>query len=309
MSADDGQMGLPTIATHFLDSPFGKLELKTALPVPGHQRDGLPILLLHGTNCAAACYREFLSLFAENGYPTYALSLRNHGKSYKMSWFWMMFLTTLDNFAEDVECAIEYIKSKHHGQSPVLAGHSFGGGVLQYMLSARGVQAPALILLASAPLTGGGKEIMANWSAVEAPNGYDWIWSPRFQLDTTAQVKAAFFSPDCPDEIVEEWLKESRTPCESARAGLAALWPFGTAEKVLAALDGLPRTGKKVLCVAGGNDKLVTKDMVAANVEHYRAVDGRNGVVEEEVVDNSAHHLMCDIAHKECADVILKWLD
>lgn len=82
-----------------------------------------------------------------------------------------MFLTTLDHFRDDVECAITHIKERH-GKVPVLVGHSFGGGVLQYLLCSKAIYAPGLVLIAAAPLTGGGKDIMANWQRVEAPDGY-----------------------------------------------------------------------------------------------------------------------------------------
>ncbi|KAF2671827.1 alpha/beta-hydrolase [Microthyrium microscopicum] len=302
MVNDKDQTSSSTTDTHFLDSSHGKLELRTALPATGQRHEELPVLFIHGTQCAASCYSTFLSPFAKQGYPAYALSLRNHGKSDKISWFSSMFLTTIDSFCDDVEVAIEYIKSQHNGQAPVLVAHSFGGGIIQYMLSTRQVRAPALVLLASLPLTGGAWELMANWTAAEAPNGYDWPWSRRYQLSTVSQVKAALFSDECPDNVIEEWLGEDRTPCESMRATLAVFYQIGSAEKILGQLDGLPGTGQKILCVGGGQDKLITKDVVAANVKDYRAVDGRDGVVEEKVVEKSGHHLMRDVAHEECAD-------
>lgn len=39
------------------------------------------------------------------------------------------------------------------------------------------------------------------------------------------------------------WLRESKSQYESALTGLSVLWPFGIAEGVLSALDGLPETG------------------------------------------------------------------
>ena len=305
------QSEVPPLVTSFLNSPSGLLELCTAVPAIGKANNRPPVLFLHGTNCAAACYKVFLPLFAAKGFTAYALSLRGHGESYKMSWFWMMFLTTLDNFADDVVCAIDYIK-ENDGQAPVLVGHSFGGGVLQYLLASRGIRVPGLVLLASAPLSGGGTEIMENWAAAEAPDGYDWPWSRRYRLDTVAYAKSAFFSPDCPEDVVKQWLKESHPPCESTTAESSVLWPFGmafgTAEDVLKAIDGLPGTGRKVLCIAGERDALVKKEMVDGNVKAYMAADNSGEAIQEAVVSRSGHHLMLDVARDECAKVIIKWL-
>src|SRR5580692_10774846 len=97
------------LVTNFIDTPFGKLELLTASPRARTDNNAPPILFLHGSNCSSACYKVFLPLFASQGYTAYALSLRNHGQSYKMSWFWMMFLTTLEHFVDDVIAGMEYI--------------------------------------------------------------------------------------------------------------------------------------------------------------------------------------------------------
>ena len=96
-------------------------------------------------------------------------------------------------------------------------------------------------------------DIMANWQITEAPDSYPWPWSPRSQLETLEQVRNAFFSPECLEGVIQVWLRESKSQYESAWAGLSVLWPFGTAEGVLSALDGLPETGRRFY-VQAGND-------------------------------------------------------
>ena len=97
----------------------------------------------------------------------------------------------------------------------------------------------------------GAKDIITNWQRVEAPDGCPWLWSPRFQLKTVEQAQNVFFSPECPKEVVQAWLRESKSPYESAREGLSVLRPFGAAEGVLSALDGLPETGRRFYVLAG----------------------------------------------------------
>ena len=40
-----------------------------------------PILFVHGAWHAAWCWENFLPYFAQQGYPSYAVSLRGHGAS------------------------------------------------------------------------------------------------------------------------------------------------------------------------------------------------------------------------------------
>jgi pimeloyl-ACP methyl ester carboxylesterase len=219
----------------------------------------------------------------------------------------MQFFTSLDSFVDDVATAIRHIEKKHNGQTPVLVGHSLGGGIVQYLLSTRDLRAPGLILLAAAPLKGGGKDIAYNWQQIEAPEGYEYPWSSRARLNTIHQVKSVFFCPECPDEVVDEWLKESRAPEESARAGLSVVYEFGNPEKILDHLDGLKGSRKKVLLVAGEKDLLVKPEMVKENADAYRSIDPE--AVEEKVVTGSAHHIMWDLHWAQCADFILEWLE
>ena len=116
------------------------------------------------------------------------------------------------------------------------------------------------------------------------------------------------FLAECPEEVVQAWLRESKSQYESARAGLSVLWPFGIAEGVLSALDGLPETGRKALCISGKLDLLVTTEMVSANADAYRAADNGDSVITEAVIGTSGHHLMLDVGREECAEVIMYWL-
>lgn len=46
---------------------------------------------------------------------------------------------------------------------------------------------------------------------------------------------------------------------------------------MLSALDGLPETGRKVLCISGKRDLPVTTEMVSVNADAYRAADNGEG--------------------------------
>ncbi|KAI6765454.1 hypothetical protein HG530_006524 [Fusarium avenaceum] len=313
----------PSVESLTVSTPSGDLELLSCCPSTDQQKP--PILCSHGAFCSAEDYRNFLPFFASHGFPAYSLSIRGHGKSWSMSWMTRTLLTTLDHYVSDIMATAGFITDRHPEAAPmVLVGHSFGGGHMQYLLAHQHQSNPStvkfggLVLLAAAPLSGGGKEIMANWEKVEAPDGYKYPWSPRSQLDTLEQVRAAFFQSDTKAEVIERWLSKCKTASEGIRTGLSVFWPFGQAADVLKNLVGLKgETGqtRKVLLVSGGEDRLVTPAAVEENRKAYEAaLEGASGVEANEAVKSvsipeSAHHLMMDLAWEDCVSCIVAWIE
>ncbi|KAH9891481.1 Alpha/Beta hydrolase protein [Xylariomycetidae sp. FL2044] len=326
----------------FLTGPNGRrLELLYSLPPATTTTTGAaprppdrippPLLFVHGAYCSAHCYMFLLPYLASHGYPAYAISVRGHGASRAQPWLNKMLFTTFDSWAADVRVALAHATAAHpNAPPPVLGGHSLGGGLVQYMVSSRLYRSPghhkpvdgardvsALILLAAAPLGGQGSGISKNWEHVEAPNGYKYPWSPRCQLDTPEQVRAAFFSDDTADQVVDTWIGKCRTYTESARAGLSIFRPLGEARRVLDALTGLDSTQgqRKVLCVGATKDRLVTLDMVYGNAEVYEKAATNDAAQKDEgacstlVVEGAGHHLMMDEHWQKAAEGIVKWLD
>ncbi|KAK7953242.1 alpha/beta-hydrolase [Apiospora saccharicola] len=210
--------------------------------------------------------------------------------------------------------------------------HSLGGGVLQWMLSSGAIgrhhqdvptEISGLVLLGSMPLSGSGREVLSNWERAEASRGAlrrPFMLSERCLVRTRTQARAAFFSDETEDAVVETWLRTCKTKHESALAGMSVLWPFGEAAKVLGSLSGIglpPRgkgyDGRKVLCVAGSVDKLVPPAMVLANAYAYADAVKEAGEGLETcrmwTVQGSGHHLMMDAHWQECADGVLRWLE
>lgn len=316
----------PVLESLSLSTPSGDLELLSCIPSASYKS---PILCLHGAFCSAEDYRNFLPFFASHGYPAYSLSLRGHGRSWAMSWVTRTLLTSLDDYVADIMAAASLVTERHPEAPPmVLVGHSFGGGHMQYLLAQQSqsnsspVKFGGLVLLAAAPLSGGGKEILANWEQVEAPQGYKYPWSPRSQLDTADQVRAAFFQPETPEDTIDRWLSYCKTASEGIRTGLSVFWPFGTATDVLKTLVGIEGNGgqtRKVLLVSGSNDRLVTACMVEENAKAYQAAEeelpgnqetgDNSGTITSISIPGSAHHLMMDIVWEDCALRILNWIE
>lgn len=107
----------------------------------------VPLLLVHGGWHGAWCWDEhFLDFFADKGYRTVAVSLRNHGNSPAVKRVWAC---SLANFVDDVVSVADKLPAP-----PVVVGHSLGGLVVQKYLELH--EAPAGVLLASLSSRGAG---------------------------------------------------------------------------------------------------------------------------------------------------------
>lgn len=323
---------MSSIETVPLMGRHGRLELLRKLPYASttDQKARPPLLFLHGAKCSAHDYMNFLSYFAAHGYPAYSLSIRGHGDSWCQSRLRKLLFTTLYSWAHDTQSALNCIVASHPDRSPpVLVGHSLGGGALQFMLShdllrigrdsANG-QIPGLILLGSVPIFGAGLEIVQNIKAVEAPDGYPHLWSDRGLVSTAKQVRQLFFTHGADEDTIREWMDTCGTQEESLMAGLFICVPVGTADRVLGALAGVGESSgeekadrtRRVLCVAGAEDKLVPPVMVQRNAGIYAHAAANMHLGDEAcmmvTVNDCAHHLMMDVGWESCAQVMLRWL-
>jgi pimeloyl-ACP methyl ester carboxylesterase len=319
-----------TIAT-----PSGPLELLACLPDMAMKQEA--ILCVHGAHCAAACFMALLPLLASAGYPSYAVSLRGHGGSWQPSTFAFHALSNIDSYVADVIAANDFISSERPEMALILVGHSMGGGVLQRALGVWTAVAPlrrkpaGLVLLASAPLSGGGMEVARRWQAAEAAlaeaqaqdrppvhaGSQGWLhWFCSFftfnvntGVHTPAQVRNKFFSAETPEGTVTSWLRHSKGRLESIRVSIGHFWPFADAAAVLDAIDGeLRPRGRKMLCVSGERDVLIAKEASVETFDSYHAVcQGQEEVLRTELA-GSAHHIMLDIAHERCADIVSRWI-
>ncbi|HXZ52029.1 MAG TPA: alpha/beta fold hydrolase [Burkholderiales bacterium] len=86
-----------------------------------------PLVFVHGAYVGAWCWEEhFLPWFAERGFPSYALSLRGHGKSPGRE---QLHSFGLADFADDLEAVLAGLD-----RPAVLIGHSMGALVVQKYL-------------------------------------------------------------------------------------------------------------------------------------------------------------------------------
>jgi pimeloyl-ACP methyl ester carboxylesterase len=99
-----------------------------------------PILMIHGGGHGWWAYEEWLPLFAAWGWPSYALSLRNHTDSYSMPDQEFLKLT-LNEYVADVVEVLNRLNKRS-----ILIGHSMGGIIAQKV--AETAQLSALVLVA-----------------------------------------------------------------------------------------------------------------------------------------------------------------
>ena len=84
------------------------------------------------------------------GGRTYAFSLRNHGASFPVPYFRMVWLTSFDDLASDLAISIKEATSRE-GQEPLVVAHSSGGGLSQYIISQGLVTVRGLGLVGAVP--------------------------------------------------------------------------------------------------------------------------------------------------------------
>lgn len=122
-----------------------KLEILEHLPERESKEN--PLLFIHGANHGAWCWKEnFLPYFCALGYPSYAVSLRGHGKSEGRD---QLNTFSLSDYLEDILEVMASFRDK-----PVLVGHSMGGALVQKILHLSPEKMKAAVLMASVPPNG-----------------------------------------------------------------------------------------------------------------------------------------------------------
>jgi alpha-beta hydrolase superfamily lysophospholipase len=250
-----------------------KIELISQRPAsPTH---ATPILFVHGAACAAWCWSEhFLPFFAENGYVSYALSLRGHGGSEgrdRLHWASIM------DYVQDIAQAVAVM-----GQEPAFVAQSMGGLVLQHYLGMH--TAPAAALMASLPHTGLAWRRAGLMLRHLAMSGLNSLTGEPSQ-----ETLRGLFAGELSEERLRHY--QGLVQPESLRACLEI------------AAGRLPRPGwvrTPMLVLAAEDDCLLSPAEMYGLAHAYRA--------DLEVVPNIGHVMMLDVGWERAAERILAWL-
>ncbi|MCS6844300.1 MAG: lysophospholipase [Caldilineales bacterium] len=256
-----------------------KLELISRYPA-GDSR-ATPLLFVHGAWHAAWCWDvHFLPYFTQHGYAAHALSLRGHGGSEgrrRLRWH------RIPDYVADVAQTVQQLP-----QPPVLIGHSMGGLIVQKYLER--TDAPAAVLLASVPPSG---VLATTWRvARHHPLAFakaNLTLSLYPIVATPALAREALFTPDMPEEAVQDYA--GRLQDESYRAFLDML------------AFSLPKPHKvktPMLVLGAGRDTIIVPAQVEATARAYGT--------RAEIFPEMGHDMMLDPAWEQAAQRILTWL-
>jgi pimeloyl-ACP methyl ester carboxylesterase len=257
------------------------MQLEVIIREPVSNARPTPVLFVHGMWHAAWCWLEhFLPYFAQHGYVSHALSLRGHGASEgheRLCW------TRLADYAADVAQVAGQL------QKPlVLVGHSMGGMIVQKYLESH--QAPAVVLLASAPPRG----VLPATLRVARRHPLAFLKANLTLslfpvIGTPSLAQEAFFSVDMPEEKLTAYF--ARMQDESYRAYLDMM-----------GLD-LPRPKQiktPMLVLGAANDAFFSSGEIEATARAYST--------QAEIFPDMAHDMMLETGWQAVADRILGWL-
>lgn len=240
-----------------------------------------PLLFVHGALHGAWCWDEyFLDYFAAQGFHALALNLRGHGASSTTT---PLRNVSLADFVDDVATVADGLPAV-----PVVIGHSLGGFVVQKYLESH--VAPAAVLFASAPPTGG------RGVAFRASRRYPWLnlksgitaKSLPVYGGTPKRSRSWFFSADMPEALVEQYTRKLQE--ESSRAAIQTLFHRPRPDRI----------NTPILVIGAGNDNLLSAKEVRATASTYG--------VEAHIVPDIAHDMMLESNWRTAADPIVSWL-
>lgn len=238
-----------------------------------------PILFVHGAWHSSLGWEEnFLPYFAAHGYEVHAVNWRGHGKS---PGYETVQRNRIADYVADVAQAASTLK-----ESPILVGHSMGGFVVQKYLES--TQAPAGILLASAPPSGTRKKTVK--TALHHPGKLlKALLTGRVSLyNTEAGVYQAFVSANMPREQVRRYV--SHLQDESLRAFMdMARFPVRT-EKVKSPM----------LVLGAGDDFFIDRHELEQTARAYDTTP--------EIFPDMAHDMMVEAGWNRVADRMIHWL-
>lgn len=235
------------ITRQFVDG----LEVLCCEPRGGEPRS-TPLLFVHGAFAGAWMWETFMPFLAEDGFRSYAVSLRGHGSSAgreHIHWH------SIADYVDDVAAILKWL-----GEPAVLVGHSMGGFVVQKALERH--PAPAAALICSVPPQG-----------LIAAQFHLLLQKPQLFLEinnlmsggqpSPETLRESLFAEDVTDEMLFRFLGHMQT--ESQRA----IWDMSMFN-----LPILPLLRRPPMLVLGAEkDILVPAFLVQATARTYGLPD------------------------------------
>jgi len=239
-----------------------------------------PILFLHGAWHGAWCWQvHFMPYFAQQGYETYAMSLRGHGNSPSNA---SINTHSLQDYIEDLTSIVAQI-----GRPPIIIAHSMGGFILQKFLEKQ--PCAGGVLMATLPphgaLRSSTKTLFTKRYAL--PNLV--MFNLKGLVKNTCRTRWAFFSEDLPEPLVAQYTAQMGG--ESFKAYLSFLFPK---------IKINYHTKIPLLVLGAARDNIFTIKDNQKTAKKYKA--------SLKIIEGVAHDMMLDTKHQEVAKVIIEWL-
>lgn len=277
----------------FVTTSSGDLELLISRPKePSDHGSSPPVFFAHGGYGSAGVWIEWMDHLHRSGYQgvLYAYSLRNHGASYPVPSFHMVWGTPLDAFADDLLACIEYAQRDARSHYLAVVGHSSGPGLLQYLLANSRLQARALCLV-DAIAHFGSYGVYWNWFKTDPwfpLRSWLHLQHPTSPLSSDRLVKQAFFGRRFPQESVSEF-RRWMPAYESMR------WAMGMCGNLWSWWKGRPQwlnardivqnisqsSGEdqraRICIMVGSEDMMIDTDICSLQAAQYReAISSRS---------------------------------
>lgn len=250
--------------------------LRAAPPSTRTLRRGEPVLFVHGYFGDATFWSEWLSFFADRGFPAYALNLRGRRDSRPGT---VIGDVSIDDFVADAAAVARSIGM------PAVVGHSMGGLIAQRLAEEGRVN--AAVLVTPAP-----------------PRGIT-VLSPRLVMKQIKYLPAILRSK--PVQPAREDLRELVLNCmppDLQDPVLDTMVPdSGRAARDMS-ITGVPVDRRRVRCpllvVASQHDRFIPPKIVARIAARYGA--------PLRMMEGHGHMVILEPRWQTLADLIARWL-
>jgi alpha-beta hydrolase superfamily lysophospholipase len=254
-------------------------EIEHIIRYPQNQTHTTPILLQHGAWHGAWCWEYWLDYLAFLGYEVHMINLPGRGKSSLNKGH--INLYTLGDYVNILANEVGRISP-----TPVVVGHSMGGGILQKYLEKH--QLPGAVMVAAIPACGAWgmmlrltiRHPITTIKSFLTMNMYCFV-------ETPALARELFLSADAEIDVVKF---QQQLVSDSVAAGMQVVFPFAKVNEA----------ATPIMVLASGKDRFSTLEEQKTTVKKYKS--------KMIVFEEQAHDLMLERGWRKAADTVDEWI-